>query len=181
MVVALGTGIGGGVVSGGELQHGAQGFAGEFGHMIIDPLGWDCPCGRRGCWERYASGSALSALARARPDLDRSTLASSAAGPSGEEVEHAARAGDRVAREVFVEFARWVAVGLANLTNLLDPDRIVIAGGVSSSIDLFLEPVRDGLRDLVYQPERRRLPDIVGAEFGEHAGAVGAALLATAT
>lgn len=181
MVVALGTGIGGGVVSGGEIQRGAQGFAGEFGHMIVDPHGWDCPCGRRGCWERYASGSALPALARTHPDLGRSTLASSADGLSGEVVERAARAGDPVAREVFADFARWVAVGLANLTNLLDPDRIVIAGGVSSSIDLFLESARDGLRDLVYQPERRRLPAIVGAEFGDHAGAVGAALLAAAT
>ena len=178
VVVALGTGIGGGVIAGWELQHGAQGFAGELGHMIVDPLGWECPCGRRGCWERYASGSALPALARAHPDLAHSALAAAlATGLTGEQMQDAARAGDRVAIDVFATFARCVAVGLSNLTNLLDPDRIVIAGGVSSSADLFLAAVRDAVGGLVYQPERRRLPDIVPAEFGEHAGAVGAALL----
>lgn len=182
LVVALGTGIGGGVVAGGEVQRGAQGFAGEFGHMIVDPLGWDCPCGRRGCWERYASGSALSALARAHPDVERSALAPSLATDlTGERVRQAARDGDPVAIEVFASFARWVAVGLSNLTNLLDPDRIVIAGGVSSSNDLFLDAVRRDLGELVYQPERRRLPDIVPAVLGEHAGAVGAALLGVAS
>jgi glucokinase len=177
VMVSLGTGIGGGIVSGGVLQRGTQGFAGEFGHMIVDPSGWECPCGRRGCWERYASGTALPALLRAYPAPGGAPPAVDGIDLTGRDVEDAARAGDRTAIEVFETFAGWVAVGLASITNLFDPSRIVLGGGVSTASDLFLDEARRRLGDLVYRPERRRLPEVVLAEFGEHAAAVGAALI----
>lgn len=177
VMVSLGTGIGGGIVSGGVLQRGAQGFAGEFGHMIVDPSGWECPCGRRGCWERYASGTALPALLVAHPAAGETPLSTRGAALTGRDVEDAARAGDPVATAVFATFADWIAVGLANLTNLFDPGRVVLGGGVSTASDLFIGAARRRLGELVYQPERRRLPDVVLAEFGDHAAAVGAALI----
>jgi len=180
VVVSLGTGIGGGVVSGGVLQRGSQGFTGEIGHMIVDPTGWECPCGRRGCWERYASGTALADLWRHHPGRVASSLAGLPDEVTGARVEAAARAGDPVALDVFRDFADWLAVGLASITNILDPARIVLGGGVSTAHDLFLDRVRGRLAELVYQPARRRLPDVVTARFGDHAGAVGAALAGTA-
>jgi glucokinase len=176
VVVSLGTGIGGGVVAGGALQRGSQGFAGEVGHMIVDPTGRECPCGRRGCWERYASGAALPESWRSRPDRETSSLAGSTEMLTGAMIEAAARAGDQVALAVFDDFADWLAVGLASLTNILDPVRIVLGGGVSEVHDLFIDRARLRLGELVYRPERRRLPDLVVAAFGDHAAAVGAAL-----
>ncbi len=134
VMVTLGTGIGGGVVAGGRLIVGANGFAGEFGHMVVDPDGPPCPCGRRGCWERYASGSGLAQLARAAAVGGRLRRVVEVAGGDagmvrGEHVQAAAREGDPGAVAVVDEFARWVALGLVNLTNALDPARFVLGGG----------------------------------------------------
>ena len=126
VLVTLGTGIGGGVVMGGRLQRGANGFAGEIGHIVVKPDGPACPCGRRGCWERFASGRGLQMLAGGR---------------RGEEVVEGARAGDRELLEVIDQFAHWVALGLVNLTNVLDPACIVLGGGLTAAQDLFLPPI----------------------------------------
>lgn len=162
VVITLGTGIGGGIVAGGRMQRGHHGFAGEIGHMVVQADGIPCPCGRRGCWERYASGSALGAL-----DPDR----------TGEEVVAAARAGDRVAMARLDEFSRWVALGLVNLTNLLDPVMLVIGGGVAESADVLAEPIGRAFGDLLYSPEQRPHPALRFAELGEDAGAIGAAFV----
>lgn len=184
VLVTLGTGIGGGIVAGGRLLRGRHGFAGEFGHMVVDPDGPPCPCGRRGCWERYASGSGLAALARAAAVAHPASHLVTLAGGDpdavrGEMVHAAARAGDPVALDVIDELGRWVAIGLANLTNALDPERLVLGGGMMAGADLFLGPIRRWFPELLYQPERRPVPDVVVAELGERAGAVGAALLHT--
>lgn len=163
VVVTLGTGIGGGIVMGGVLQRGAHGFAGEIGHMIVDRDGIECPCGRRGCWERYASGSALAA---------------SAGVASGELVVGAARNGDATARRQLEEFARWVALGLANLTNLCDPEVIVLGGGVMDAHDVLFDDVRLGFSEALYSPTLRAHPRLELAELGHRAGAVGAAMMA---
>lgn len=182
VLVTLGTGIGGGVVAGGRLQRGNHGFAGEFGHMVVDPDGPPCPCGRRGCWERYASGSGLARLAREAAVGGRVGRVLEIAGGDpeavrGEMVQQAAREGDAGALAVIDDFGRWVALGLVNLTNVLDPERFVLGGGLAAGADLYLDPIRTWLRELIYQPELRPLPDVAFARWNERAGAVGAALL----
>jgi glucokinase len=183
VMVTLGTGIGGGVVAGGRLLTGAHGFTGEFGHMVVDPEGVPCPCGRRGCWERYASGSGLAALAQRAAGEGRLDRVLALAGGTTEEVrgEHVHRAateGDAGALEVVEEFARWVALGLANLTNAFDPAAFVLGGGLAEGSAVFLGPIRRWYHDLLYASDRRPRPELAFAELGEHAGAIGAALLA---
>jgi len=183
MLVTLGTGIGGGVVANGALLRGANGFAGEFGHMVVDPSGPQCPCGRRGCWERYASGSGLAMLAREAATGHRlRDVVGQASGDAqavrGEHVQAAAREGDPEALAVIDDFSRWVALGLANLTNALDPELFVLGGGLASGSDLYLEPIRRWFGELLYQPHLRPIPRIEFARWGPLAGAVGAALLA---
>ena len=182
MLVTLGTGIGGGFVSNGTLHRGVNGFAGEFGHMIIDPNGPRCPCGRQGCWERYASGSGLAMLAREASMAHRLHEVGRHAGGDrqavrGEQVQAAAREGDPEAIEVIDDFGRWVALGLANLTNAFDPDLFVLGGGLASGADLYLDPITRWFDELLYQPELRPMPRIKFAIWGPLAGAVGAALL----
>jgi len=164
LMVTLGTGIGGGIVSGGELQRGSHGFAGEIGHMVVMAEGIECVCGQRGCWERYASGSAFRMLS---------------GGNSGEDVVAAAESGDDSAINVVTEFARWVAVGLISLINLLDPEVVVIGGGVVESSHVIMPHVRDWCSQLLYSPSYRPHPRIETAVLGERAGAIGAAFSVT--
>lgn len=183
LVVALGTGIGAAHVCGGVLQRGANGFAGEAGHMVVDPRGPACPCGRRGCWERFASGSGLGRLARDAAAAGRCGAVVALAGGDpeavrGEHVAEAARHGDREALAVLDEFAWWVAVGVANLVNVLDPEVVVIGGGLVELGDLLLDPVRTHCEELVLAPAFRPAVPVVAAALGERAGAIGAALLA---
>lgn len=182
VLVTLGTGIGGGLVSGGRLQHGHHGFAGEYGHMVVDPQGPPCVCGRRGCWERYASGAGLARLAREAAVGGRTARVLELAGGDpdsvrGEHVQLAAREGDADALDVIAEFGRWVAIGLVNLTNALDPELFVLGGGLAAGADLYLDPIRRWFTELLYSPDLRPHPRIEFAALGEHAGAVGAALL----
>jgi len=183
VLLTLGTGIGGGVVSGGVVQHGANGFAGEPGHMLVDPRGPRCPCGRRGCWERYASGSGLGMLGREAAQAGRLAAAVALAGGEdeavrGEHVVAAARAGDAEAGAVLDEYAWWVAAGIANLVDLLDPAVVVLGGGVIESADVLLDRIRSAVPGQVLGGDRRPVVPVEAAHFGEHAGAIGAAVLA---
>jgi glucokinase len=184
ILVTLGTGIGGGLVANGAVQRGMNGFAGEFGHMVVDPDGPRCPCGRRGCWERYASGSGLAMLAREAATGRRlhDVVRHAGGDPQavrGEHVQAAAREGDPEALAVIDEFARWVALGLSNLTNALDPEMFVLGGGLAAGADLYLDPIVHWFGELLYQPHLRPLPRVEFATWGPLAGAVGAALLPT--
>ncbi|MDX2380855.1 MAG: ROK family protein [Acidimicrobiia bacterium] len=183
-LVTLGTGLGGAVVSDGRVRRGHNGFAGEFGHMVVDPGGPPCPCGRSGCWERYASGAGLARLARdeaAAGHLEsvRRAVGGDPADVRGEDVQRAASAGDQDALAVVDDFARWVAVGLANLTNALDPELFILGGGLASGAEIYLRPIRLWLGELLYQPHLRSIPEIECVALGERAGAIGAALLPT--
>jgi glucokinase len=184
VMVTLGTGIGGGLVTGGRLVVGAHGFTGEFGHMVVDPNGPPCVCGRRGCWERFASGSGLAQLARVAAVGGRLRRVVAVAGGEpalvrGEHVQAAAREGDEGALAVVDEFARWVALGLVNLTNALDPAMFVLGGGLAEGADLYLEPIERWFGALLYSPQLRPHPDLAFAVLGERAGAIGAALAAS--
>lgn len=182
VVATLGTGIGGGIVADGRVVRGRNGFAGEIGHMIVDPQGPRCPCGLRGCWERFASGSALAARAHELVTAGGGHAIVAAAGGAtdvrGEHVESAARAGDVEALGVIDEFCRWVAMGLANLANVLDPELFVIGGGLASTGDTYLPSIRKWFGLMLYAPELRPHPTIELARHRDLAGAIGAAYLA---
>lgn len=183
VTVTLGTGIGAGLVSAGAVLGGTHGFAGEPGHMTVDPHGPRCACGRVGCWEQFASGSALGRMGREAVAEGRGAAIVAAAGGDpdavrGEHVSDAAVAGDGQAQAVLERFAWWVAVGVTNLINVLDPGIVVIGGGLSELGDLLLDPVRRAQADLLMGAAHREPVPIVAASLGERAGAWGAALLA---
>jgi glucokinase len=182
VLVTLGTGIGGGVLAGGVVQRGANGFVGEIGHMVVDPDGPECPCGRRGCWERFASGSALARFGFEAAAMGRLPAVLELAGGDpgavrGEDVTAAARAGDRDALDILDLFGRWVAIGLVNLTNLLDPELFVLGGGLVGLHDLIVDPIRHWFGELLYAPSYRPHPRLEVARLAERSGAIGAALL----
>lgn len=185
LVVTLGTGIGGSLVTGGSVLVGSSGFAGEVGHMIVDRDGPPCACGRRGCWERFASGGGLGRLAReaAYAGQLHEVVALAGGEPDavrGEHVTRAALAGDPGALGVMEELGWWVALGLANLTAVLDPSRIVLGGGLVEAGEILLAPTRRSFADLVEGGTVRPPIEIVPAALGERAGAVGAALASRA-
>lgn len=185
VAVTLGTGIGGGVIIDGALFRGAHGFAGEIGHMVVEPHGPPCPCGQRGCWERFASGSGLGRLAREAAHAGRADRVQELAGGDpeavrGEQVTQAAAEGDAQAQAVLDRFAWWLALGLANLANIFDPEAFILGGGLVEAGDILLEPTRAAFVDLVEGAELRPPVQIVAAELGERAGALGAAALAWA-
>jgi glucokinase len=184
VMVTLGTGIGGGLIVDGRVQVGGNGFAGEIGHMVVDPAGPPCPCGRRGCWERFASGGGLGLLAREAALAGRlpgvvALAGGDPEGVRGEDVTAAALAGDPDARRVIEQVGWWVGFGLANLACVLDPECFVLGGGlVAGAGDLLLDSARQAFAELVEGGATRPATAIVTAAFGERSGAVGAALAA---
>ncbi len=184
--VAVGTGIGGALVINGQLVRGAHGFAGEPGHMILVPGGWPCACGRLGCWEAYASGTALGRMARDAVAEGRARAVLDAAGGRldavrGEHVTEALRAGDRDASAIMDRFAHWVAMGLSNVVNLLDPELVVLGGSIVEVGDALLTPVRAAFAEVSLGGTERPDLAIVGAAFGARAAATGAALQVAGT
>ncbi len=183
VMVTLGTGIGGGLLQGGRVVVGARGFAGEIGHMIVDPSGPHCPCGRRGCWERLASGDGLGLLAREAAFAGRLAGVVARAGGDaeavrGEHVTAAARDGDAEARAVFDQLGHWVALGLSNLCAVTDPACIVLGGGLAGAGELLLPPTVRAFGELLEGARHRPTIEIRVAALGERSGAIGAALAA---
>lgn len=185
VVITVGTGIGGGLILGGRLRRGAHGMAAEVGHMTVVPEGRVCGCGRRGCWEQYASGSALVRTAREYA-ADRRTEADALLslgdgtpeGIRGRHVTEAALKGDPVALAAFADVGAWLGHGMADLTAALDPQGYIIGGGVSDAGDLLVRPARARHDELVSAYGGRPVPDVVIASLGNDAGVVGAADLA---
>jgi glucokinase len=184
LMITMGTGIGGAVLLDGRVLRGANGMAGEFGHMQVVPDGQACECGRRGCWEQYSSGNALVRNARTMMVEQPSVLAEMCGGHAdritGPMVTSAAEEGDLVARRAFASVGDWLGVGAANLVAALDPEVMVIGGGVSAAGDRLLEPARAALERTLVGAAHRRIPDLVAAQLGPQAGMIGAALLVRA-
>lgn len=182
VAITLGTGIGGGLMIGGELVRGAHGFAGEPGHMVVDPNGPECPCGGTGCWERFASGTGLAWLARRAVEEGRGASLVEAAGSVddivGSTVTELLMSGDHDAELVFEEFLLYLTIGVANLIMLLDPAQIVLGGGLTVLGDRLLDGVRRILVERFPAAVHHRSTEVVIADLGEEAGAWGAALLA---
>lgn len=185
VMVNLGTGIGGAILTDGQMQRGRFGIAGEFGHMQVVPDGHRCECGNRGCWEQYASGNALVREARSliaansplAADLS-AMVEGDASRLTGPMITEAARGGDPIAAELLAEIGTWLGVGLANLANAFDPGSFVIGGGVSAAGPMLLDPARAAFRRHLsgrgYRPEA----SIVKAQLDNEAGLIGAADLA---
>jgi glucokinase len=185
VLIAVGTGIGAGIVVNGEIYRGRWGLAGEPGHYRVVPDGRLCGCGNRGCWEQYASGSALVAeareFARRSPGAAVRLLQLGGGVPegiTGPEVTRAAREGDAGARRCFDIVGRWLGEGLADLAAILDPSCFVIGGGVSEAGDLLLRPAREAFENGLTGRAYRPLAEIRLAELGSDAGLIGAADLA---
>ncbi|MBQ0829270.1 ROK family protein [Streptomyces tagetis] len=166
LFVPLGTGIAGAIGLDGRVEAGAHGFAGEIGHIVVRPGGAPCPCGQRGCLERYASASAVSqawAEAGGGPDADAADCAKAVA------------AGDERARRVWQDAVDALADGLVTALTLLDPRVLIIGGGLAEAGETLFTPLRDAVRRRV---TFQRLPELVPAALGDNAGCLGAGLMA---
>ncbi|MBV9592781.1 MAG: ROK family glucokinase [Actinobacteria bacterium] len=183
--ITLGTGIGGGLVIDGRLYRGANGVGCEYGHATVVPDGRRCACGNRGCWEMYASGTALAhdarELAEVAPVAAHRLLELSGGSLdalTGPLVTEAARDGDPAAVEIYTLMGQWLGRGLANLAAVIDPDVFVIGGGVSQAGDLLVEPARSTFARSLTGRGFRPVARVALAELGPQAGLVGAADLA---
>jgi glucokinase len=183
--VTVGTGIGGGIVRGGELYRGRFGVGAEFGHISFEHGGRRCGCGQMGCWEQYCSGRALLHEAREIADVDpvygARLLELGDGRPEGieaPEVTQAAREGDPAALECFRVVGEALGQGLADLAAMLDPEAIVVGGGVSDAGGLLLGPARETFEQKLTGGLYRPHAKILLAELGNDAGMVGAADLA---
>jgi glucokinase len=185
VLLTVGTGIGGGIVVDGVLMRGAFGVAAELGHMRVVPGGIRCGCGNRGCWEQYASGSALVREARelivsGTPHAARlgELCGGDPAALSGRDVTRAAVEGDPAAVELLADLGTWIGEGLASVAAILDPELIVLGGGVSEAGGLLIDPALAAFRRQLtgrgHRPEAR----FAVASLGNDAGMIGAADLA---
>ncbi|MDQ1699278.1 MAG: glucokinase [Frankiaceae bacterium] len=184
VVITVGTGIGGGLILGGQLYRGHFGIGGEPGHMRVVPGGRQCGCGNLGCWEQYCSGTALVRAAREvaterRDDARRLLqMAGDVDSIDGTVVMRAAQEGDPAALDCFDEIGRWLGQGLVDIAALLDPGRFVIGGGVAEAGELLLKPARDTFTVSLSGRGHRPVADVVPAKLGADAGIIGAADLA---
>lgn len=185
VMLTIGTGLGSAIISDGQLVRGSNGFAAELGHLRVQPGGHPCGCGLRGCWEQYASGSALVREAR-RAATDRTVRAAgllefaggSADQITGPHVTAVAQDGDELGRELLSELGRWIGEGCASLAAVLDPEVFVVGGGVIGAGDLLIEPARVAYLENLPARGHRPVAPIVAAAMGNDAGIVGAAALA---
>jgi glucokinase len=183
VLVALGTGIGSGLLLDGRIYRGARGLGAEIGHMVVDLHGPDCQgaCPGRGCLEVMASGSTIGregrAAAAARPESALGRRLAAGQEITGGIVTELAHAGDAAAISVLAQIGRRLGYGLVGVVNVFNPERIVIGGGAIAAGELLLEPAREVVEERALPPAREMV-SIVPAEFGDESGMLGAALLA---
>jgi glucokinase len=185
VLITVGTGLGGGMVADGRLLRGANGVAGELGHVRVVPDGLRCGCGNRGCWEQYASGSALTREARelvASGSLHAERLSELCEGRAenlrGSMVTQAAQEGDPAATELLADLGRWLGEGMASVAAVLDPALFVLGGGVVEAGELLVEPARAALARHLPARGHRPAIGVQAATLGNEAGVIGAADLA---
>jgi glucokinase len=176
--MTIGTGIGGGVILDGQLYHGSSDVAGEIGHTTIDSTGRYCRCGNYGCLEAYASGTAIAARAREALERNEASMLHTVVDGDLEQltaaiVYEAATAGDALAHEIVRDTARFLGAGVANLLNILNPDVVVIAGGVTRAGDLLFGPLRAEVKRRAFRPAVEACR-IVPGQLDGTAGLVGA-------
>ena len=175
--LTVSTGVGGGIISHGKLILGARGMAGEVGHMVIDPQGPFCNCGKRGCLEAIASGSAIARAAREEILKGASSiirdLVSSPAEIDARAVVEAARRGDELASEILKRAGRALGIGIANLVHIFDPELVVVGGGVAKAGSLLFDPLREALSRYL-MPDFKSKFQLRESALGDDAGLLGA-------
>ena len=184
IVITLGTGVGGGMILNGKLYSGC-GAGGEVGHIVIKQDGVPCNCGRRGCWEAYASATGLiretKEAMEQHPESALHAVAAANGGVEGRTAFQAAEQGDETALAVCRAYAEYLAAGLTNLVNILHPEAVALGGGVAAAPEhLLLEPVREIVARECYARHVDQVPRIIRAELGNDAGIIGAAMLGRA-
>jgi len=182
LLVTLGTGIGGALIVDGGIYRGAFGMAGEPGHMTVNPNGLTCACGRDGCWEAYASAAGLRNLAIKRAQDGKLDHVSRAVHGdlehiASEHITQAAKQGDVQSLAVIDEFARWVAIGLTNCAALLDPELIIVGGGLVAEWELLGDRICSSFDEMLLASDQRNRIALKPAQNGTAAGAIGASLL----
>ena len=182
IAITLGTGVGSGIVIDGKIVNGVNDAAGECGHMVIAIDGKDCNCGRKGCWEAYASATALIAQTKEAMLADKTSKCWELAGGNIEAVNgrtsfDAWRAGDTLGTQLVERYMRYLAVGLGNLINALQPDKICIGGGIGHEGEALLVPLRELIKAERYTRYAPKQTELVMATLGNDAGIVGAAAL----
>jgi glucokinase len=180
-MLTLGTGLGGGIVLEGKIYSGADNTAGEFGHMVIDPAGPLCGCGRKGCLETFASATALTraareALRRGAKSLILKMAGGKAEGVTSAIIHQAMRRGDPLAKKVWSDMARALGTGIANLVNVFNPDLVVLGGGLILAGNDLLQPVRAEVRRSAFE-RPAKTARIVLSRLGGDAGVIGAAVM----
>lgn len=177
ILVTLGTGVGGGIVIDGKVLRGIDGTAGEIGHITVEPFGAKCGCGSIGCVEQYASAGAMARIFNELKGECPDSLLQNKPAISGSEIYAAGKAGDELALEIFRRAGFYLGVALSGLVNVLNPEIIVIGGGVAAGWDLLVPHTETEIRKRAFsQPAARA--KIVRAELGDDAGIFGAARLA---
>jgi len=174
--LTLGTGVGGGVVLNHKIYSGTHGVGSELGHTIIVADGEPCTCGNRGCWERYASATALIRMGTEAAAAHPESALNIGRTLTAKDVMDAAKAGDPVALEVFDKYTTYLAIGMVNIINFMDPEVIAIGGGVSAAGEFLIKPIREKVAKMVFykaMPYAR----IELATLGNDAGIIGAAML----
>lgn len=181
--VTLGTGVGGGVIIGGRLYSGTNFAGGELGHTVIIMDGEQCNCGRKGCWERYASVTALIRQTKAAMEENRDSkmweIAGSLDNVDGKTSFDAMRMGDETGKAVVAQYIRYVACGVTDMVNIFQPDVLCIGGGISKEGDALLAPLYDIVVKERFTKESDKQTKIVAATLGNDAGLIGAANLYT--
>lgn len=182
VAVTLGTGVGGGIVVDGKIWSGCNGAGGELGHIVIRFDGDPCNCGRIGCWERYASATALvkqtKEMMLQRPDSKMWELAEGSIEKVGGRTAYdAMRLGDEAATKVVRQYEEYVAVGTINIINAMQPEMICFGGGISNEGETLLQPIREYAAKYRYSRYCKVQTEICRAKLGNDAGIIGAALL----
>ena len=182
IAVTLGTGVGSGIIIDGKIHRGSNFCGGEMGHMVINVDGIPCNCGRKGCWEKYASATALvSQAVEAMEGNKDSLLWKTCDGDlnkvDGRSIFAALDMGDEVAKAVVDRYLYYVAVGIANIINALQPEIICVGGGISGQGEKILKPIREIIKNERYSVYANKQAAIVPAALGNDAGIIGAALL----
>ena len=182
VAVTLGTGVGGGIVVDGKVWSGCNGAGGELGHIVIDLDGVPCNCGRIGCWEQYASATALVRQTKTKmlehPESKMWELAEgSIDNVGGRTAYDAMRLGDACAIQVVKQYERYVAIGTVNIINAMQPEMICFGGGISNEGETLLQPVRELVSKCRYSRYCKVQTEICRAKLGNDAGIIGAALL----
>lgn len=177
VLVTLGTGIGTGIVINGSIYTGLKGNGTEMGHVLIDYDGELCFCGRKGCWDAYASATALIIQAKRAAAGRPESMLNHMPEITGKSVFDAYKKGDITAKAVVKKYCEYLALGISNIVNALAPEMILLGGGISREGDLILNPVRDYIKEYCFDTREEGLPVLGVASMGNDAGIVGAASL----